>query len=91
MIIFMYLPFPPPTSPHNSPHNSPVHQKNWKGLCLFDIDGTLTSGVNNYESIDLCIKAGYAVGITTAGAMYTPDNLRSFEWMPQNLHVFMQK
>ena len=76
-----------PISPLNSPQKSPVH---WKGLCLFDIDGTLTTGVNNYESIDLCIKAGYAVGITTAGAMYTPDNLMSFEWMPQNLHVFMQ-
>ena len=65
-------------------------QQKWKGLCLFDIDGTLTTGINNEESIELCINAGYAVGITTAGAMYTPDNLMSFDWMPKNLHIFMQ-
>ena len=68
----------------------PTPQKKWKGICLFDIDGTLTTGINNEESIDLCIKAGYAVGITTAGAMYTPDNLMSFDWMPKNLYIFMQ-
>ena len=65
-------------------------QQKWKGVCLFDIDGTLTTGINNEESIELCINAGYAVGITTAGAMYTPDNLMSFDWMPKNLHIFMQ-
>ena len=63
----------------------------YKGLCLFDIDGTLTTGIDNEMTIDLCLKAGYAVGISTAGAGYTPDNLLSFPWMPHNLYNFMAK
>ena len=78
-------------SPAQSPRNSLIQQKKWKGICLFDIDGTLTTGINNSESIDLCIKAGYVVGISTAGAMYTPDKLLlSFDWMPKNLYNFMK-
>lgn len=69
-------------------NNSP---KNFRGLCLFDIDGTLTTGQDNAKSIDICLKNGYAVGISTAGAMYTPENLLSFPWMPHNLYYFMKK
>ena len=50
----------------------------YKGLCLFDIDGTLTTGYDNEKSVDICLKAGYAVGISTAGSMYHPNNLLSF-------------
>jgi len=63
----------------------------WNGLCLFDIDGTLTTGIDNEKSVELCLQAGYAVGITTSGAMYTPDNLMNFTWMPKNLYDFMEK
>jgi hypothetical protein len=70
-----------------TPSTSLSHK--WKGLCLFDIDGTLTTGIDNYTTIELCLQAGYAVGITTAGAMYTPNNLMSFSWMPKNLYNFM--
>lgn len=68
--------------------HSPTHT--WKGLCLFDIDGTLTTGIDNFTSVNICLQAGYAVGISTAGAMYTPNNLLSFSWMPKNLYIFMQ-
>ena len=63
----------------------------YKGLCLFDIDGTLTTGIDNEKTVDLCLKAGYAVGISTAGAGYTLNNLLSFPWMPYNLYKFMEK
>lgn len=72
-------------------NNSPKNAPNFKGLCLFDIDGTLTTGQDNAQSIDICLKNGYAVGISTAGAMYTPENLLSFPWMPHNLYYFMKK
>ena len=72
-------------------YNSPKNVSNFKGLCLFDIDGTLTTGHDNSKSIDICLKNGYAVGISTAGAMYTPENLLSFPWMPHNLYYFMKK
>ena len=65
--------------------------KSYKGLCLFDIDGTLTTGQDNEKSIDICLKNGWAVGISTAGAMYDPSNLLSFSWMPKNLYDFMAK
>jgi hypothetical protein len=66
-------------------------QKKYKGLCLFDIDGTLTTGQNNEQTVDICLKNGWAVGISTAGAMYDPTNLLSFPWMPKNLYNFMAK
>ena len=65
--------------------------ENFKGLCLFDIDGTLTTGHDNSKSVDICLKNGWAVGISTAGAMYKPENLLSFSWMPPNLFEFMKK
>ncbi len=63
----------------------------YKGLCLFDIDGTLTTGKENEKVVQYCIDKGYAVGIATAGAMYNPGNLMSFKWMPKNLYEFMSK
>lgn len=64
---------------------------NFKGLCLFDIDGTLTDGRDNQNVVQECIDAGYAVGISTAGSMYKTTNINSFPWMPSNLYDFMEK
>ena len=61
----------------------------YKGLCLFDIDGTLTTGTENEKVVQYCIDKGYAVGIATAGAIYNPSNLMNFKWMPRNLYEFM--
>ena len=77
---------------HYLQESEPIEfQPRYKGLCLFDIDGTLTTGENNEKVVDLCLKAGYAVGISTAGSGYTPRNLTSFSWMPQNLYKFMSE
>ena len=65
--------------------------KNFKGLILFDIDGTLTTGIENEKVVDMCIKKGYAVGICTAGSMYKMENLKSFNWMPYNLWDFIRQ
>jgi hypothetical protein len=89
LIIIVYIFITRITDPYTkSPQRS--LKKTWTGLCLFDIDGTLTTGTDNKRSIDICLQAGYAVGITTAGAMYTPENLLSFSWMPRNLYLFMK-
>lgn len=63
---------------------------NFKGLVLFDVDGTLTAGKENYAVVQRCLDNGWAVGICTAGAGYTMDNLRSFPWMPENLYNFIK-
>ena len=63
----------------------------YKGVVLFDIDGTLTSGKNNYKTVQNVLDKGYAVGICTAGSLYTPANIQSFSWMPSNLFTFMKK
>ena len=68
--------------------------KKYKGLCLFDVDGTLTScsREENELAVEQCLKAGYAVGINTAGAVYTTDNIIGYDnWMPRNLYNFMEK
>jgi len=67
--------------------NKPI----FNGLCLFDIDGTLTTGTQNEEVVQYCIDKGYAVGVATAGSIYTPANLQSYKWMPNNLYDFMNK
>lgn len=63
----------------------------YKGIVLFDIDGTLTSGLENEKVVQYFIDRNYAVGISTAGAMYHPENLMSFQWMPKNLYQWMKK
>jgi hypothetical protein len=70
--------------------NPDISAKTYKGICLFDIDGTLTTGINNYKSVDICLRAGYAVGISTAGSVYTSKNIKNFYWMPDNLYTFMR-
>ena len=65
--------------------------RKFKGLILFDIDGTLTTGTENDKVVDMCIKKGYAVGICTAGSMYKMENLKSFRWMPHNLWNFIRE
>ena len=62
----------------------------YKGLCLFDIDGTLSTGTENEKVVQYCLDRGYAVGIATAGSMYTPSNLTLYSWMPKNLYHFME-
>ncbi len=68
-----------------------VEVPDYKGLCLFDIDGTLTTGKENDQVVQYCLDRGYAVGIATAGRVYTPSNLMSYEWMPRNLYDFMER
>lgn len=63
----------------------------YKGIVLFDIDGTLTTGLENEKVVQYFIDRKYAVGISTAGAMYHPSNLMSFNWMPKNLYQWMEK
>ena len=65
------------------------HKKVYKGLILFDIDGTLTTGKENYNIVQYCIDKGWAVGICTANPGYRMDNLLYFDWMPKNLYNFI--
>ena len=51
------------------------HKKVYKGLILFDIDGTLTKKKENYDIVQYCIDKGWAVGICTANPGYRMDNL----------------
>lgn len=61
----------------------------FNGICLFDVDDTLTTGTENEKVVDICLKAGYAVGISTANSLYTPYTIQFFQWMPKNLYDFM--
>ena len=67
------------------------HKPKYKGVILFDVDGTLTTGKNNSQTVQNVLDKGYAVGICTAGSLYNPANITSFKWIPQNLFQFMQK
>ena len=62
----------------------------YTGLALFDIDGTLTTGTENEKVVQYYIDKGYAVGIVTAGAVYRPENLLGYKWMPKNLYDWMK-
>ena len=62
----------------------------YKGLVLFDIDGTLTTGKENYTVVKYCIDNNYAVGISTAGGIYNMNNLQCYKWMPENLLTFIK-
>ena len=64
---------------------------NYKGVVLFDIDGTLTTGLENEKVVQYFLDKGYAVGISTSGSLYTTENLKNFSWMPNNLYNFMEK
>lgn len=72
-------------------NNKDHFTKNYKGLVLFDIDGTLTSNTaqNNYLIVQACIDNSFAVGICTAGSVYSMENLLSYNWMPKNLYDFI--
>lgn len=71
-------------------HKDKYVAPHYTGLALFDIDGTLTTGTENAKVVQYYIDKGYAVGIATAGLMYTPGNLLSFDWMPRNLYDWMK-
>tara|TARA_Y100000389_G_scaffold99454_1_gene96190 strand:- start:1537 stop:2223 length:687 start_codon:yes stop_codon:yes gene_type:complete len=65
-----------------------------QGLVLFDIDGTLTpdrSGKNNALVVEACLKRNFAVGVCTAGAVYTMSNLQTYSWMPEILYRFIKE
>ncbi len=74
-------------------NNKDNFTKNYKGLVLFDIDGTLNSNTaqNNYLIVQACIDNSFAVGICTAGSVYSMENLLSYNWMPKNLYDFIIK
>ena len=75
------------------PDSPPVMSNNYKGLCIFDIDGTLTMNTSDENEIlvNYALDKGYAVGICTAGSVYNRNNLLSYDWMPRNLYDFMEK
>jgi hypothetical protein len=63
----------------------------YEGLILFDIDGTLTtnSKEDNHDIVNFCLTNNYAVGISTAGSIYSMNNLLTYPWMPKNLYDFI--
>ena len=77
--------------------SKPINEKyietsEYKGLVFFDIDGTLAvDGQDNESIVQACIDYGFAVGICTAGRVYTMQNLLSYHWMPRNLYDFIRK
>lgn len=64
---------------------------NFKGLCLFDIDDTLSTGKDNYNVVKLCLDSGFAVGVCTAGGYWMPNTLKNKPWFPSNLYNFMEE
>ena len=68
-----------------------TRMNNYQGIVLFDIDGTLTTGLENEKVVQYFLDRGYAVGISTSGSIYSPKNLKDFDWMPDNLYNFMAK
>mgnify|MGYP002634350144 CR=1 FL=1 len=65
----------------------------YRGIVLFDIDGTLTTNTreNNHEVVQYFLDRNYSVGICTAGPIYSPNTLLFYEWMPENLYLFMRR
>lgn len=72
-------------------NNKDNFSNKYKGLVLFDVDGTLTtnSAENNYSVVQACIDNSFAVGICTAGSIYSMQNILSYNWMPKNLYNFI--
>ena len=68
-----------------------IYKKTYSGLVLFDIDGTLSDGTENYAVVQYFLDRNYTVGISTAGSIYTPNNIKNYKWMPTNLYNFMLK
>jgi len=77
------------TQSHTQSHKN-ITIPEFRGLVLFDVDHTLTTGNHNEEVVQYCLDTGWAVGICTAGSIYSMDNLMSFSWMPRNLYDFMR-
>jgi hypothetical protein len=77
----------------NNNKSNTSNNKIYKGLVLFDIDGTLTQNSSdvNFEIVQYCIDNNFAVGICTAGPIYNMNNLLTYNWMPQNLYDFIIK
>ena len=67
------------------------NKKKFNGICLFDVDNTLTTGTENELVVQKCLDEGYAVGISTANPFYTPHTIKFFKWMPKNLYSFMEE
>ena len=65
----------------------------YKGLVLFDIDGTLASSPpdNNSKVVQACIDNNFAVGICTAGSYPSVEECAKYKWLPKNLYDFIIK
>jgi hypothetical protein len=65
----------------------------YKGLVLFDIDGTLASSPldNNSKVVQACIDNNFAVGICTAGSYPSLQACTKYNWFPKNLYDFILK
>ena len=65
----------------------------YKGLVLFDIDGTLASSPpdNNSKVVQACIDNNFAVGICTAGSYPSIEECAKYNWLPKNLYNFILK
>jgi len=74
-------------NPNPTPHPKPGE---FKGLCMFDVDHTLSTGQHNHDVVQTCLDAGFAVGVSTAGSHWTPDTLIKQPWFPHNLYNFMK-
>ena len=59
------------------------------GLVLFDVDGTLTTGLDNYQVVQEFLDRNWAIGIVTAGSIYTIENIHRYHWMPLNLSQYL--
>lgn len=61
------------------------------GLCMFDVDGTLTRATDATGAVRACLENGYAVGINTAGGYMDADDIRArYNWMPDNMYAAMK-
>lgn len=91
LLTTMFLLFPVNVIKKNKILKSEKYLDKYRGLVLFDIDGTLSTGKDNSNVVQACINNGFAVGICTAGRIYTMDNILSYNWMPHNLYKFIRK
>ena len=64
-------------------------KENFIGVCLFDVDDTLTLGTDNYNVVQKCLDAGYAVGISTANPFYTPNTIKYYNILCFNISLIL--
>ena len=76
---------------NNNNNNNNNNKTGYKGLVLFDVDGTLSSSPleNNYAVVQACIDNNFAVGICTASPSWLINT--KYDWLPNNLYDFISK